>query len=100
MKVAIVTDIYHPHVNGVSSFVQRVATLLVKRGHEVLIIAPSTSMISEHFICDGVKIFGVRSIPIFLHPRYRWPIVAPEQSIERILGNQLPDVIHLQTHLH
>jgi glycosyltransferase involved in cell wall biosynthesis len=98
MKVAIVTDIYYPHVNGVSSFVQRMATLLVKRGHDVLLIAPSTSMTNEYFVRDGIKIFGVRSIPIFLYPRYRWSVMAPERQMERILRKQLPDVLHLQTH--
>lgn len=98
MNVAIVTDIYYPHINGVSSFVQRMAALLVKRGHRVLLIAPSTGIVSEYSVQDGVEIFGIRSVPIFLYPRYRWSVLAPERSIDRILRTRLPDVIHVQTH--
>ena len=64
MKILIATDTYYPHVNGCSYFGQRLAHYLQKRGHEVLVIAPSKNIHSGSYVHQGVNIYGVRSIPL------------------------------------
>ena len=40
MRVAIVTDTYTPQVNGVTTVVRRIVTLLGAQGHEAAVVAP------------------------------------------------------------
>src|SRR5882724_12183408 len=40
MKIGLFTDIYLPHINGVTISVETCARALEKRGHEVYIVAP------------------------------------------------------------
>lgn len=40
MKIALVTDAWHPQVNGVVRTLDMVVTLLRARGHEILVISP------------------------------------------------------------
>lgn len=42
MKIAISTDIYYPMINGVAVFSRNLAAGLSKRGHQVMVLAPST----------------------------------------------------------
>ena len=41
MKIVISTDIYYPMINGVAVFSRNLATGLKKRGHQVMVLAPS-----------------------------------------------------------
>ena len=41
MKIVISTDIYYPMTNGVAVFSRNLATGLTKRGHQVMVLAPS-----------------------------------------------------------
>ena len=43
MKIVISSDIYYPMINGVAVFSRNLAAGLKKRGHEVMVIAPSTT---------------------------------------------------------
>ena len=42
MKIVISTDIYYPMINGVAVFSRNLAAGLKKRGHKVMVLAPST----------------------------------------------------------
>ena len=41
MKIVISTDIYYPMINGVAVFSRNLAAGLKKRGHKVMVLAPS-----------------------------------------------------------
>ena len=41
MKIVISSDIYYPMINGVAVFSRNLAAGLKKRGHKVMVIAPS-----------------------------------------------------------
>ena len=43
MKIVISSDIYYPMINGVAVFSRNLAAGLKKRGHKVMIVAPSTT---------------------------------------------------------
>jgi 1,2-diacylglycerol 3-alpha-glucosyltransferase len=101
MKIIISTDNYYPNINGASLFSQRLAFYLKKQGHSVLVIAPSLTTHSEFSTNDGIRIFGIRSIPVLLYKRFR--ISLPyfmKKRIEEIIKEFDPDVIHFQGHFY
>ena len=54
MRIAFVTDSYHPTIDGVVTIVDIIRDSLVKLGHEVFIIAPDPG---EKDRLDGVYYF-------------------------------------------
>ena len=66
MKILIATPTYFPNVNGASYFAQRLAYYLKKRGHDIMVIAPSLTIHHERSSHDGVSVFGIRSYPILM----------------------------------
>ena len=40
MRIGIVTDTYTPQVNGVTTVVRRIVTLLAAQGHTAAVVAP------------------------------------------------------------
>ena len=101
MKILIVSDTYYPHVNGCSYFTQRLAYYLDKKGHQVLVVAPSLNMRSEFFEHNGIRFFGVSSYPIpgFKDFRFSFPIFQ-KKIIKKVLQEFAPDVIHFQSHFY
>ncbi len=99
MKILIASDTYHPDVNGAAYFSYRLATLLAKRGHEVSVICPSQSFRKKTFRQEGVKVLGVRSLPLLIYPDFRFsPPLLVKPSIRKFLRENRPDVIHIQNH--
>ena len=53
MKIALFTETYFPHVNGVVTHIKSLKEGLELLGHEVLIVT-SDNNTREHYIKDGV----------------------------------------------
>lgn len=99
MKILIASDTYHPDVNGAAYFSYRLATLLAKRGQEVSVICPSQGFREKTLWQEGVRVFGVRSLPLFIYPDFRFsPPLLVKPSIRKFLRESRPDVIHIQNH--
>ncbi len=99
MKVLIASDTYYPHVNGASYFTQRLADALTKRGHEVAVISPSLSIGNDTFMRGAVKVYGVRSFPVLIVPKFRF--VLPwiiNRRIAQAIREFKPDIVHIQMH--
>jgi len=89
MRVAIVTESFLPQVNGVSNTVRHVVHQLVDQGREPLVVAPGPGRATFH----GVPVVRVRSMGL---PGYRsFPVGLPDSSVERVLADFRPDVVHL-----
>ena len=89
VRVAIVTESFLPHVNGVTNSVLRVVEHLRDRAHEVLIIAPGPGP-GEYRGAPVVRIPaldlpGVNSMPIGV----------PTRTVLTALAGFGPDVVHL-----
>lgn len=122
MKIAISTDIYYPMINGVAVFSRNLAAGLAKRGHQVIVLAPSTdgkfkiekdpeynflvarlSSMRIHVYPDQInkvpeakKIFGVKLPKIFYKNGLNVSL-NPYSEIKQVLNDFQPDIIHDQT---
>jgi glycosyltransferase involved in cell wall biosynthesis len=79
-RVAIVTDAWHPQVNGVVRSLGQLRTELQARGIEVLIIGP------DRF----------RTLPCPVYPEIRLALL-PSQRLRRMLRDFRPDALHIAT---
>ena len=89
MRVAIVTESFLPHINGVTNTVRHIADRLLDTGHEVLIVAPGPGPTSH----GGARVVRVRSLRL---PGYRsFPLGLPDSVVEQAVAGFAPDVVHL-----
>lgn len=92
MRVAIVTESFLPHMNGVTRSVSEILRHLQLRGHQSMVIAPQAAgMPAEH---HGARIAGVRSLPLPGYPSVRVG-TASAPTVTRMLAQFQPDVVHL-----
>jgi glycosyltransferase involved in cell wall biosynthesis len=104
LRILIGVDTFPPEINGSSVFTSRLAAGLVRRGHDVHIVAPAAS--SKHGtwteIIEGepMTVHRLRSWRYYPHPWLRyalpWHI---EKNSARILDEVKPDVVHFQSHI-
>lgn len=122
MKIAISTDLYYPMINGVAMFSRNLAAGMTKRGHEVIVLAPSISgefeieedkeggfkvvrltsarlpfypdQISQ--VPEAKEIFGKR-IPRIAYKNGLHVSFSPYYEIKEVLEKFQPDIIHNQT---
>ena len=80
MKIALITDAWHPQVNGVVRTLATVIAELRRRGHEVAVISP------DQF----------RSMPAPSYPEIRLALTGP-QKVARRLEALRPEAIHIAT---
>jgi phosphatidylinositol alpha 1,6-mannosyltransferase len=88
VKVAIITESFLPHVNGVTNSVCRVLEHLASRGHEVLVVAPGPGP-DDH----AGRLRLTPGVPL---PFYRSFVVGlPSRQVTAELRDFRPDVVHL-----
>ncbi|MGI8457130.1 MAG: glycosyltransferase [Propionibacteriaceae bacterium] len=89
MRVAVVTETWRPHVDGVVTRLQHTVEDLTRRGHQVLVVAPtcdeSSSGVIEHRTPGAV-------VPLIDRAR-RWG--APDPMLRRHVERFGPDVVHI-----
>ncbi|MCR4369064.1 MAG: glycosyltransferase [archaeon] len=96
MKIAIFTDSYVPQINGVVTQIRNVSRELKRHGHEILIVAPSESLLFLEKEVDGIRVLYVRSIPLPSYDDYK--ITAPtSKRVLRELKKFSPDLVHVHT---
>jgi 1,2-diacylglycerol 3-alpha-glucosyltransferase len=71
MNIAIFSDAFYPQINGVVTSIISVASNMAKRGHKVIIVAPSYRNLDEIDI-PGVKIIRVPSISASFYEDFKW----------------------------
>lgn len=80
MRIALVTDAWHPQMNGVVRTLDTVARHIRAQGHELLILSPD----------------NFRSIPCPTYPEIRLGLTRPG-TVGQILEEFSPDAVHLAT---
>ena len=122
MKIVISTDIYYPMINGVAVFSRNLATGLKKRGHQVMVLAPSITgefgvekdeeggftvvrLKSKRMylypdqiekVPEDKKLLGIK-MPQLLYKNGLHVSYNPYSDIKRVLDDFKPDIIHDQT---
>jgi phosphatidylinositol alpha 1,6-mannosyltransferase len=99
MRIVIGCDTFTPEVNGAARFAQRLACGLVKRGHEVYVLAPSTEGPPSVRRENGVTVHRLVSYRTPFHPTFR--VVMPwsaRRGAAELLDAVQPDVVHVQAH--
>jgi len=94
MRIAIVAETYLPLVNGVTHSLQRVLEHLVRRGDDVLVIAPSAVGAIDVDRGDGVRVVRLPSVSVAGYSDVRLA-VGGVSRVRRILASFAPDVVHL-----
>lgn len=104
LRIVIPCDTFAPDINGAARFAERLAGGLVRKGHEVHIIAPAFDTsegprIENH---DGVDmiVHRLRSHKVPQHKTLRWPEPwGMTRKIASVLSEVKPHAVHIQSHL-
>lgn len=80
MRIALVTDAWHPQINGVVRVVGSVAGHLRAMGHDVLLVSPE----------------GFRTIPCPTYPEIPLSLL-PGRQLSRVLDGFAPEAVHIAT---
>lgn len=89
MKIAIITETFHPSTNGVVTRLTASIRWLLRQGHEVLVIAPDQG-ITEF---EGARVRGIPSFRFFLYKDL--PLAWPGPLVGKALRAFAPDVVHV-----
>jgi glycosyltransferase involved in cell wall biosynthesis len=79
-KIVIVTDAWHPQVNGVVRTLTKCRDLMIERGYDVTVISP----------------LDYRSVPCPTYPEIRLALTTPG-ALRRRLKVMRPDYVHIAT---
>jgi glycosyltransferase involved in cell wall biosynthesis len=96
MKIAIFTDSFHPMVDGVVISVKNSASMLGKKGHDIIIFAPSGSILPKEMEKLGIKIVRLKSSTLKSYKEYKVRIPNPGKSLNAIKEFN-PDIIHVHS---
>ena len=124
MKIAIASDLFWPTINGISVFSKNLAEGMTKRGHEVVVFAPSQT--GDYCVEEtgGYKIVRLSSLNFPFYHNQTSPLPQPKKIAGKIKVPQLyinngyrlsltpyneirkycddkfhPDVVHIQLQL-
>ena len=93
MRIGIATDTYLPQVNGVTTVVRRIVSLLRARGHEAAVVAPRYP---DFPTPDDEQERRIPSIPFPLYPAIRLSL-PNARPVTQFFDAFQPDLIHVHT---
>lgn len=98
MDILMLSDVYFPRVNGVSTSIRTFARTLVAQGHRVTLVAPDYGAGSGQSAHDGdFEVLRLPSRKIFFDPEDRLIDRAALRTVESRLATRRWDVIHIHT---
>lgn len=93
MRILLISDVYFPRINGVSTSIRTVRRELEELGHEVYLIAPDYGEVTD----DESWIFRISSRIVYVDPEDRMMHLSAVLALEETLRELQPDIIHIQT---
>ena len=100
MKILLLSDVYFPRVNGVSTSIRTFAESLARMGHTVTIVAPDYGSGSKQADHDGGGAYEIIRLPshtVFFDPEDRLITRAALRAALARLALRQWDVIHIHT---
>ncbi len=94
LKILIATDDYWPKFDGGALFEHRLAHGLARRGHDVRVVAPGTSLRNYTEADEPTTIYRVSASSFIFSPRYKVSL-RPYSRMKKIIEDFRPDVIHI-----
>lgn len=95
MRILIAADLFPPVINGVATFSKNLAEGLAQRGHEVVVIAPSSHGKKATEKINGYTVERTASLKFPFYQNLRIS-TTPGREVRRIIKRYDPDVIHIQ----
>ncbi len=96
MKILIATDTYPPHLNGGALATYRMVNELDKRGHTMIVLAPSTSLRNYKEKDGNITIYRLRSLFVQKEQNFRIsPSIIHKGYVEKVVRTVRPDIIHV-----
>jgi glycosyltransferase involved in cell wall biosynthesis len=95
MRIVFCSESYPPVISGVAVFVARSAVELIKRGHQVIVICPSTTGLSSVEEENGLTVHRLLSVPNIYRKKPRL-VFGQQLTINKILREFKPDIVHIQ----
>jgi 1,2-diacylglycerol 3-alpha-glucosyltransferase len=92
MKIAIFTDFFLPHVDGITNSLAHLISQYKKTGHEVLVITPKTKG-SENVNIAGVDILFLPSVPAVVYPELMLGFLSSKLLFK--LRSFSPEIVHV-----
>ncbi len=93
MRIGLVSDTYTPQVNGVTTVVRRIVSLLRAQGHEALVVAPRYPNGTETRDAHELRIPSA-AFPLYPEIRMALP---PFRRIAGLFDASPPDIVHVHT---
>jgi glycosyltransferase involved in cell wall biosynthesis len=93
VRIGLVTDTYTPQVNGVTTVVRRIVSLLRAQGHEALVVAPRYPAEGEPFEGGELRIPSA-AFPLYPEIRMALPSFG---RVAKFFDAAPPDVVHVHT---
>lgn len=97
MKIAFFTDMFLPHLNGVTTALLNQVLGLSRQGHRIYIFAPKAKTTKPiKYKVENVHVEYMPSFPIFVYPEVRFSYPIFNQAY-RVTKKFRPDIIHFQS---
>ena len=99
MNILMLSDVYFPRINGVSTSIRTFAQGLTRMGHAVTLVSPDYST-DQQAVDDGNEGFEIQRLPsreIFFDPEDRLMKARDLARAEAALREREWDVIHIHT---
>lgn len=93
MRVAVVTESFLPHVNGVTNSVLRILEYFQSASHQALVIAPFAENMPTTYAGHPVRSTTALALQNVLP--VGMPMGLPQKRLEHLIDGFAPDVIHL-----
>jgi 1,2-diacylglycerol 3-alpha-glucosyltransferase len=93
LKILLISDVYFPRVNGVSTSIKTFVMQLQQLGHEVRLIAPEYGQTTE----DEAWITRIKSHSIFFDPEDKLMRYRDVLDTLKVLRSENFDLIHIHT---
>lgn len=105
LTILIGCDTFSPDINGAARFAERLAAGLVRRGHDVHVVAPNTAYRrtpprTETIEGEPMTMHRLPSVRWLPHDwlRFVWPWRSKHYA-RKVLDEVRPDVVHIQSHI-